>query len=97
MTELIDRQRAITEIESCFCSECYCGKDKSMCGKCEYLYCIDILQQQPTIEAEPVRHGRWNEKGHCECCGYDMGSRVDKWTNVFDFQFCPNCGADMRD
>lgn len=48
------------------------------------------------MEITFVRHGRWNEKGHCECCGYDMGSRVDKWTNVYNFQFCPNCGADMR-
>lgn len=58
---------------------------------------LDAIDAAPTIEAEPVRHGRWNEKGHCGCCGYDMGSRVDKWTNVFTLQFCPNCGADMRE
>ena len=49
----------------------------------------------PEIEAEPVRHGRWTEKGHCECCGFDMGSRADKWTNVYDFAYCPNCGVKM--
>ena len=55
----------------------------------------EYVKAEPTIEAEPVCHGRWNEKGHCECCGYDMGSRVNKWTNVYNLQFCPNCGAKM--
>ena len=79
-----------------------------MCGACpshQNGECIDKMcwkyedrvriENAPTIEATPVRHGRWNEKGHCECCGYDMGIRVDKWTNVYNFQFCPNCGARM--
>lgn len=52
------------------------------------------IENAPTIEPE-VRHGRWTEKGHCECCGFDMGSRADKWTNVYDFAYCPNCGARM--
>ena len=77
-----------------FCGAC---ANKAFCAEesCHYYDIRRRIKSAPTIEAEPVRHGRWNEKGHCECCGYDMGSRVNKWTNVYDLQFCPNCGARM--
>lgn len=45
--------------------------------------------KQPTIEAEPVRHGKWEQVEHmvdCSLCG------------VSSFQtsnYCPNCGAKM--
>lgn len=51
----------------------------------------------PTVDAEPVRHGRWMENGEeysfrvmrdrCSICGSTQG--ID-WMN-----FCPNCGAKM--
>ena len=51
----------------------------------------------PTIEAEPVRHGKWDTffsdsyKVHeigveCSCCGYRTQERTT---------YCPNCGAKM--
>lgn len=54
----------------------------------------EIIDNQPTIEAEPVRHGRWTKDG-CDCkyfyykcsvCGEDNDGRT---------KFCPNCGAKM--
>ena len=56
------------------------------------------MDAQPTIEAEPVKHGRWiyddeaypggNPYGHyvCDQCG----EYVPHKTN-----YCPNCGAKM--
>ena len=50
-----------------------------------------------TIEAEPVRHGRWETNSDrpdplicsiCKC-GFDM------WKHD-PHNYCPNCGADMR-
>lgn len=43
----------------------------------------------PTIEAEPVRHGRFVD-GECENCGW-FGDCVD----VAFYNYCPNCGAKM--
>lgn len=50
--------------------------------------------QAPTIEAEPVRHGRWENKqggfwqiGTCSICG-------SKWPTD-GANYCPNCGAKM--
>lgn len=39
--------------------------------------------------------GYW-ENGHCTCCGEDIASRLDTWTNVQTFSFCPKCGAEME-
>lgn len=49
------------------------------------------------LEITFVRHAWWTEKGHCTYCGFDMGSRVDKWTNVYNFAYCPNCGSYMQE
>lgn len=47
-----------------------------------------------TIEAEPVRHGRWNVEyptgsdfGRCSAC---------KTLGNLDWHYCPNCGAKME-
>lgn len=56
------------------------------------------IKELPTIEAEPVVHGEWimrvrSNSGYvasitCSACGYSH-SRVT-------YNFCPECGADMR-
>lgn len=69
------------------------------------LYAVDkALEETPTIEAEPVRHGRWIP---LEYDGYADGSPVwDLW-ECSECQeehsgdedtltpYCPNCGARM--
>lgn len=68
------------------------------------------IEKAPTIEAEPVRHGRWEEcdwveyDGHSECVHYPKKARVcTKCRNAFKKEFidnprvhyCPHCGAKM--
>lgn len=53
----------------------------------------EFIQSRPTIDAEPVRHGRWEEYEipHIICCSEcDWGTGVDERSN-----YCPNCGAKM--
>lgn len=64
--------------------------------------CIDIsdIAKAPTIEAEPLKHGRWIDAypdiepnpmfmyGICSECGFEQG--ISKYLN-----YCPNCGAKM--
>lgn len=47
------------------------------------------INKQPTIEAEPVRHGRWED-----CSSGWMCSRCS-FTQIKDSNYCPNCGAKM--
>lgn len=65
-------------------------------------YYEDVLDAQPTIDAEPVRHGKWiygNDfhwyTASCNRCGYQRRTdiKADRWNQ---WNYCPNCGADMR-
>ena len=50
------------------------------------------LEQQPTIETKPVVHAHWKRKNNemkCSNCEFIYYSNHD------DFNFCPNCGAQM--
>jgi formylmethanofuran dehydrogenase subunit E len=47
----------------------------------------ELIDDAPTIDAEPVRHGKWIDE-HCSECGeyvYHGDTR----------NYCPNCGARM--
>ena len=51
----------------------------------------------PTIEAEPVRHGRWEWRGGipwCSNCG-EMPPGYSYEGDVNTTPYCPNCGAKM--
>lgn len=57
-----------------------------------------IIDIQPTVDAEPVKHGHWEHlyggQYKCSNCGAWWGSEyADEITN--DFYYCPNCGAKM--
>ena len=48
-----------------------------------------IISEVPTIEAEPVRYGRWNADGSCSECG-EFDNKDPYGSN-----YCHNCGAKM--
>lgn len=59
--------------------------------------CIEVLSNAPTIDAEPVRHGKWIDETFkpwglvhhpfkCNLCGEHA---------EFASPYCPNCGARM--
>ena len=54
-----------------------------------------LIYSAPTIDAAPVRRGEWVDNGipesmlsACSVCGFPCGA--------YTFNYCPNCGADMR-
>lgn len=60
-----------------------------------------MIHSAPTIEAEPVRHGRWEEEDErsaykdflvsCSECGAFLDER-----NTSHFRYCYKCGAKME-
>jgi rubrerythrin len=71
-------------------------KDEYLSGMQQRLEtCIELVEDAQTVDAVPVKHGRWiHHKGgysdHYECtaCGKPIVLTA-KW------DFCPNCGAKM--
>jgi hypothetical protein len=57
---------------------------------------VSDIDDAPTIEAEPVRHGRWekadNLKPKCSVCGE---FHLYSWPDHKKCNYCPNCGAKM--
>ena len=55
---------------------------------------VDMLKEAPVIDAEPVRHGKWEDNAYIWKCG-----SCHKWLLVedgdADMNYCPNCGARM--
>ena len=63
---------------------------------------INIIRKMPTADAAPIRLGLWKCGGGRSCA--DGSSVCDAWVcsecgkyNDTLTNFCPNCGADMRE
>lgn len=84
-------------------------KEKSSEAVCGIELCKAIVSQidsQPTVEAEPVRHGKWIYGEHeiamcdgyrCSKCGYfvpwDYGHKSIDY--IKEYNYCPSCGSKM--
>ena len=73
---------------------------KSQSGQYNDIYWDDVIERldaQPTVEAAPVRHGKWttkrtqkhNGEWYCTVCDYEPIVMSD------DMKYCPGCGAEM--
>lgn len=56
------------------------------------------IADAPTVDAEPVRYGKWQKMGYAcgdteyecsECCGTEWRTSISR------FKYCPFCGARM--
>ena len=79
----------------------YCGAcdlDEMSCLNCKYHEFRRGIKVAPTIDAEPVRHGRWINDILCsECKKFlapaDVPINDQELTKYFSR--CPHCGAKM--
>lgn len=64
-------------------------------GKIDAICEIRVLA--PTVDAEPVKHGRWMERSdgfRCSECKKQPGLHPTR-RGVFLSRYCPSCGAKM--
>lgn len=83
-------QEYVTEMES----DIYHGSNLGIPEGC----ICEAIEELPTIEAEPVKHGKWKHypgiNSKCSECGRYFP--VDEFdSRPFDINYCPNCGAKM--
>ena len=66
---LIDANALIKQIEGTHCKDCdsYNG---AMCRACQWMDAMDYIEDAPTVDAQPVKHGHWSE------CWRDPGRNV---------------------
>ena len=102
MPEYIDREAFKKSVEERYCKPCKAeGKDHNGCW-CRACWVDDMLDEidcfQPAADVAPVVHGRWIEKekytfGIMYDCSLCENRIID---NGHPWNYCPNCGADMR-
>ena len=99
MTRLIDADALKESVHAhdYVLKDCLNSTDKGM-------FTVGIMQaidEQPTIDAEPVKHGKWIWKGEdgdsrwmcSECKCKEYVPTCNGVPNIWDY--CPNCGARM--
>lgn len=65
----------------------------------------EVVDNAPTIDAEPVRHGRWERKDEaqamfdvewrCSECGGEISTNGIYTPIAVGWYYCPTCGAKM--
>lgn len=96
---LVDADAEVERLKKGYCEECTrkegYGIFGAACTPCWVMDAIEEFENASTIDAEPVRHGRWIiDKGDMWCseCGYED---VTENGEPEDYHYCPNCGAKM--
>lgn len=92
MSRLIDAEELYELIEKEFDGVCVYDVDPSEAVN-DFQNIVDLA---PTVDAEPIRHGRWedtNSRGFKKCshCGEDFLAYI-----VEDYEYCPRCGANIE-
>ena len=88
----------------CGCTREECGLtyEEDGCDGCTF---VKEIENAPSVDAEPVRHGRWETKEYITEDGFDdwgvihheeVCSECGKWQRERS-KFCTNCGAKMMD
>lgn len=66
----------------------------------------NLVKRQPSVDVQPVRHGKWEERKVSDkncidewqtaCCSVCHKYHTTPYMYYFDnYNYCPNCGARM--
>ena len=95
---MIDREKIIRGVECCLGGNDCDVEPRKDCPYNGMCLCATVLEYElmELLEKQEPKTGYW-VNGHCSCCGEDIASKLDTWTNVQSFYFCPTCGSKMID
>ena len=109
MTDYISREAFIKWVEETYCKPCESeGRDYNhcRCGACQYDDMMRDAESFPAADVRPARTARWTEAIVAASNLYDhlgMMANIHGYVcgccqdfSVARYNFCPNCGADMR-
>jgi hypothetical protein len=87
-----------SETERCHCVPLVCTTAlNGMACDCDSLK--NVLERQPTIEAEPVCYAVWVNDTYCSNCKrfpVDVSAPISNQELTKHFSRCPHCGAKMK-
>lgn len=93
MTRLIDADALISSVLKKAIDDAFLNGNTDM-----HRLLVQVIAHQPTIDAEPVRHGKWiwNDKCKrvCSVCENPVAFMLSK-DGWHEGRYCPNCGARM--
>ena len=102
MSDYIGREAALDALRTVFDTEAWDCTDGGHLIRYEDAECA--LKEITAADVRPVVRGEWLldtvypsgvKKFRCSICGYDRTVH-ERYEGVFQLNFCPNCGADMR-
>jgi rubrerythrin len=100
MTDYIEREAAIGEIEEWY--EMYPDSDAAR----EALSLAKrAIRKLPAADVRPVVRAHWTDRRtiehdgewYCSNCGNEVTICMCGKDKIWEYPFCPNCGADMRE
>ena len=94
MIDLIDRKRLLWALEANIVGGVYCKVNGKLFKAMEVNGVLETIRNAPTVEAEPIRHGKWvkyygyEDRYYCSNC-------QDIWRSerIKCLKYCPTCGA----
>lgn len=91
--DLIDRKELIRQIQL---QANRSSLGETVCRELSFGEMAGLIMDAPTVDAEPVRHGKWIwVKDHWECSEC-RESRFHNLVLGLDASFCGRCGAKME-
>lgn len=107
MGEYISKKQTIDRIASCYCMDCE-HSNGILCRACEHQDDMDLIDDMPTADVQPVKKGHWYHntskyiseldayfiQACCSCCGR-YSDRIDNYSQIMSNETCSHCGARM--
>ena len=97
--EYISKEATIDAIKKIYCPQCN-SYNGAMCRACEHMDDMDIIEDMPAVDVQPVKHGVWlNEyldendiwRADCSNCKSECADNFGRIS--ITHKYCEYCGA----